>query len=141
MNLQSQLAAGLIVASVAAFASCGDSDRFTSKLGGVEYGAKCGSDGDCGGVPDSCCNDAVCSPEGWCSPTCASDASCPNGFFCVAFAGSRCFAGCSTDADCPTGFVCDQVNGIFACRYDVPVPPEGGGGADSGDGGGGADGL
>jgi hypothetical protein len=118
--------AGLAFTIVAAcFGGCSD-DNGTSTSGGsrpvtmfngVPFGATCNDDGDCGGQKDSCCTGGKCSPEGWCSPTCASDQDCPEGFFCIDRDGKRCFSICSDDRDCPTNFICEDKDQHLTCRY------------------------
>lgn len=94
-----------------------DGARPVTDFEGVPFGATCGSDADCGGQADSCCTGAECSMAGWCSPKCQSDQDCPDGFYCIDHAGTRCFSACADDRECPTGFVCEEKSGHLTCRY------------------------
>jgi len=103
-------------------AACDDTSSQTgtrpiTDLNGVPYGDACATDDDCGGLKDSCCTGGKCSKEGWCSPKCASDQDCPEGFFCIDHDGSRCFAQCADDRDCPTGWICEEKNNHLTCRF------------------------
>ncbi|UQA62200.1 hypothetical protein [Polyangium aurulentum] len=114
------LAASILLAAIATVAACGDdrnADRPVTDLNGVPYGATCNGEGDCGGGTDSCCIGGKCSADGWCSPKCASDQDCPEGFFCIDHSGTRCFAACSDDRDCPIDWICEDKSGHKTCRY------------------------
>jgi hypothetical protein len=91
--------------------------RPVTAFNGVSYGATCGSDAECGGAVDSCCTGGKCSAQGWCSPSCKDDKSCPAGFFCIDHSGTRCFYGCTDDRDCPTGFICEDKSDHKTCRF------------------------
>jgi hypothetical protein len=93
------------------------SERPVTELNGIPFGARCGSDADCGGVKDSCCTGGKCSDAGWCSPKCTSDQECPDGFYCVDHDGTRCFSACADDRDCPINFICEDKSGHLTCRY------------------------
>jgi hypothetical protein len=94
----------------------GTGERPNMVLNGIPFGATCASDADCGGAADSCCKGGKCSAAGWCSPKCASDQNCPQGFFCISDEGSRCFLACADDRDCPFGFLCESKDNHLTCR-------------------------
>jgi hypothetical protein len=97
--------------------SSSNGERVVTTFNDIPYGAICGSDAACGGEPDSCCTGGKCSPAGWCSPKCASDQDCPEGFYCVDHDGTRCFSACADDRDCPAGFICEEKDQHLTCRF------------------------
>jgi hypothetical protein len=108
------------IVAVLVVAGCGNgtsAERPVTDLGGIPFGATCASDTDCGGEVDSCCTGGKCSAAGWCSPKCASDQDCPEGFFCIDHEGARCFSACTNDRDCPANFICEDKSGHLTCRF------------------------
>src|SRR5438045_3099465 len=107
---------GLVAVSCGSDTTGGTGARPNIPFNGVTFGANCATDADCGGVAGSCCTGGKCSAAGWCSPQCASDKDCPEGFFCISDNGNRCFVACVDDRDCPFGFLCENKDNHFTCR-------------------------
>ncbi|MFO0726359.1 MAG: EB domain-containing protein [Myxococcota bacterium] len=83
------------------------SGLFAQTGAGLEPGASCGADADCGMTADGreqLCISGACSPlSGTLSGHCGGDADCPDFQVCIE---GQCFSNCDTNADCPAPGAC-----------------------------------